>query len=153
MILNTIQPLRLWQRHSRLVAIAAILFGIAAAILLAIFGTDAPWVPKCPFHTLTGLDCPGCGSQRAIAAALHGHLHQAWHHNPALWIALPIAILYALIPAPQATGSKTTPRCQIRAAGTHPPVKHRIGQILYSPAAYIAILTAILSWTILRNLP
>ena len=27
--------------------------------------------PKCPFKVLTGLDCPGCGSQRAIHSLLH----------------------------------------------------------------------------------
>ena len=37
--------------------------------------------PKCPFYSLTGLYCPGCGSQRAIHQFLHGHLLEGLKHN------------------------------------------------------------------------
>lgn len=37
--------------------------------------------PKCPFHSLTGLHCPGCGSQRAIHALLHGEIWTALQYN------------------------------------------------------------------------
>jgi hypothetical protein len=50
------------------------LAGIAIAVwLLGPEGSASPWLPPCPFHTLTGLDCPGCGSTRALRALLHGH--------------------------------------------------------------------------------
>lgn len=51
------------------------------------------WFPKCPFHTLTSLYCPGCGSQRAIHASLNGHFLEAIKHN-ALIIVLIVVLLY-----------------------------------------------------------
>ncbi|WP_417428657.1 DUF2752 domain-containing protein [Halpernia sp.] len=44
---------------------------------------------KCPFKTVTGLDCPGCGSQRAIHEILHGNFKQAFSYNPLFIIAIP----------------------------------------------------------------
>lgn len=37
--------------------------------------------PKCPFHSLTGLNCPGCGSQRAAHQILQGHIITGLRHN------------------------------------------------------------------------
>ncbi len=37
--------------------------------------------PICLFHTLTGLNCPGCGATRAAYQLLHGHLLRALHDN------------------------------------------------------------------------
>jgi hypothetical protein len=33
------------------------------------------------FHSLTGLNCPGCGATRAAYQLLHGHLLRALHDN------------------------------------------------------------------------
>jgi Protein of unknown function (DUF2752). len=45
--------------------------------------------PKCPFCTLTGLQCPGCGSQRAIHCLLHLDFVQAFNYNALLVMAIP----------------------------------------------------------------
>ena len=45
--------------------------------------------PKCPFLSLTGLQCPGCGSQRAVHHLLNGHLLSAVHQNALLVLAIP----------------------------------------------------------------
>jgi len=37
--------------------------------------------PKCPFYSLTGIYCPGCGSQRAAHQFLHGHFIEGFKHN------------------------------------------------------------------------
>lgn len=37
--------------------------------------------PRCPVHWLTGLHCPGCGTQRALHALLNGHFRQAAGFN------------------------------------------------------------------------
>lgn len=67
---------------------------IAAAVIgsTVLFWRDptAPgFYPPCPFHRLTGLHCPGCGSTRACHALLHGQLRQALAYNPAMVAALP----------------------------------------------------------------
>ena len=40
--------------------------------------------PKCPFRSLTGFLCPGCGSQRGIHQLLHGHMAEAFKLNALL---------------------------------------------------------------------
>ncbi len=49
--------------------------------------------PQCPFHKLTGLDCPGCGSQRAIHCLLNGNLIKAMDYNLMLVISLPFLFI------------------------------------------------------------
>lgn len=50
----------------------------------------------CPFRTLTGLTCPGCGSTRCLHRLLHGDLVGAFEFNPLLILSLPF-LLYALM--------------------------------------------------------
>ena len=49
--------------------------------------------PQCPMRMITGLLCPGCGSQRALHQALHGNFAASMQLNLLL---LP-AVLYAFI--------------------------------------------------------
>lgn len=44
---------------------------------------------KCPFKMATGLDCPGCGSQRALHSLMHGEFRQAFSYNPIFIFAIP----------------------------------------------------------------
>lgn len=48
--------------------------------------------PKCPFYLLTGWQCPGCGSQRAIHCLLHFDLVQAFNYNALMVISIPYMI-------------------------------------------------------------
>ena len=48
---------------------------------------------KCPFKFTTGFDCPGCGSQRALHALLHGEFRQAFSYNPLFIIAIPYVFI------------------------------------------------------------
>lgn len=52
--------------------------------------------PKCLFHAMTGLDCPGCGGLRATHQLLNGHLLAAFQLNPLLICLLPIAAYFGL---------------------------------------------------------
>ncbi|MBQ3998212.1 MAG: DUF2752 domain-containing protein [Paludibacteraceae bacterium] len=54
------------------------------------------WVPKCPFMLLTGWKCPGCGSQRAIHAIVHGQIGEAFRQN-ALFIPSAIYLIAILV--------------------------------------------------------
>jgi hypothetical protein len=50
--------------------------------------------PKCHFHSLTGLDCPGCGSQRAFFFLLHGNIADAMRKNLLLVISIPFLLIH-----------------------------------------------------------
>lgn len=79
------------------VAVAA----VALAALTALFsfdpGTTRGFLP-CPFRAITGLLCPGCGSQRAMHDLLHGNFTEAFQHNAALVIAIPLLGVQWLVP-------------------------------------------------------
>lgn len=74
--------------------VALLAFGL---VYYALDPAESSVFPRCTFLTLTGYKCPGCGSQRAIHALLHGDVMGAVRHNALLLIALPwIALcLYA----------------------------------------------------------
>ena len=48
---------------------------------------------KCSVNYVTGLSCPGCGSQRAIHELLHLNFKQAFAYNPLLIAAIPYTAL------------------------------------------------------------
>lgn len=72
---------------------ACLLLLLAGYVYYAFNPADNPLFPQCPFHHLTGLKCPGCGSQRALHALLHGDWHAAFRHNALLLISLPLLLL------------------------------------------------------------
>ena len=48
---------------------------------------ETAFYPPCVFKTVTGFDCPGCGSTRAAHAILHGRFGDAFRLNPMLFLA------------------------------------------------------------------
>ena len=48
----------------------------------------------CPFHAMTGLWCPGCGSLRAVNDLTNGDLLGALSSNLVLVLALPLVALW-----------------------------------------------------------
>ena len=64
--------------------------GAAAGILFFCDPVRVPIYPQCVFHRMTGLDCPGCGSLRALHALLHGDFAAALHFNAFLVLSLPL---------------------------------------------------------------
>lgn len=58
--------------------------------------SEFTFFPKCPFHSITNLYCPGCGSQRAIHDILHGNIIEGLKHN-ALILLLALVLIYELI--------------------------------------------------------
>jgi hypothetical protein len=53
-------------------------------------------IPLCAFHSMTGLQCPGCGATRATHELLHGRLLSALRYN-AFWMGvLPLAVYQAI---------------------------------------------------------
>lgn len=77
--------------------VAATGAGIGALALLAVVSPEEPGhYPSCPFLTLTGLYCPGCGSLRVVHAMTQGDVATAWDLNPLALILLP-AVLVAWV--------------------------------------------------------
>lgn len=91
--------------------------------------------PRCLVKGLTGWDCPGCGSQRALEALLRGDLWGAVSCN----YLLPLLLAYLLVPALHwiAPESQRIKRLYDRAT---------------SPPALMAIVAITLAWMLIRNL-
>lgn len=92
--------------------------------------------PECPFHKYVGLDCPGCGSQRAVHALLHGDLLSALNYNILLVISIPFLLIHFLLKA--------------LSYFTH---KDFSWKIWYKPATPIVIMVIVLVFWVGRNIP
>ncbi|MBP3683083.1 MAG: DUF2752 domain-containing protein [Rikenellaceae bacterium] len=66
---------------------------IAAAAIYYTFDPATTPFPRCPFLVLTGWECPGCGSQRAIHSLLHLDIAAAWRYNAMLVLSIPYVVL------------------------------------------------------------
>lgn len=94
------------------------------------------YFPKCIFYLSTGFYCPGCGSQRAFVALLHGDLLTALHDNLLAIIVLPF-LLYALFVFFYNLFS----------------TKKLTKGIFYSSLAAKIVLVLVIVFTVLRNIP
>ncbi|MBR6368990.1 MAG: DUF2752 domain-containing protein [Bacteroidaceae bacterium] len=68
---------------------------IGAALLALYYFIDpsmAHFPIRCPLHEFTGIQCPACGSQRALHAILHGEWNEALRFNAFFTIVAPIAL-------------------------------------------------------------
>jgi len=74
-----------------------LIFIIAAGAILLLYFFVEPKdgiLPKCLFHEITGLYCPGCGVQRSFHSLLHGHVLQAMDYNLLFILLLPLIIFF-----------------------------------------------------------
>lgn len=71
-----------------------VLFGLS---ILVYFDPADHFFPRCPFLTLTGYQCPGCGSQRALHQLLHLNIKAAFKYNPFLVLILPYLLLISIL--------------------------------------------------------
>lgn len=71
--------------------IAAML--VVAAVIYYVYDPATTPFPRCPFLVLTGWECPGCGSQRAIHSLLHLDIAAAWRYNAMLVLSIPYVVL------------------------------------------------------------
>ena len=74
-----------------------VLLAVAVVVYFGFDPSASAWFPKCPFLLLTGWQCPGCGSQRAIHSLLHLDFLAAMRYNLLLVLSLPVMVvlLYA----------------------------------------------------------
>jgi hypothetical protein len=64
----------------------------ACAVVAAVDPNEPGHYPTCPFKLVTGLDCPGCGTLRAIHALTRGDLLLAMDHNVLTVLFLPVLV-------------------------------------------------------------
>jgi hypothetical protein len=62
------------------IVLGATAIGVGATVFFFNPSTHG-FYPVCLFHSLTGLNCPGCGMTRALYALLHGNLRLALKDN------------------------------------------------------------------------
>ena len=70
--------------------VATVFAALAATVLFRFDPNQYPFYPRCYFHELTGLECPGCGSLRALHQLLHGNFMAALRYNAILVLSLPV---------------------------------------------------------------
>lgn len=112
-----------------LLAVAA---GAIAVFYFAVDPEQVSYAPFCLFHKLTGLQCPGCGSQRMAHALLHGDFAAAWHYNALLLCFLPLLAFMLWLEIVRSR----RPRLYAR---------------FYHPVTVLTIAAVIVTWTIVRN--
>ena len=113
---------------------------IFVTILAILYRTYNPsgniYFPKCPFRELTGLKCPGCGSQRAIHYLLNFDILNATKENAILVLSLPYiltGLAFDLLKQPNREILKWRKR-------------------LFGQKAIFVVLTIIIAFWILRNI-
>ena len=76
-------------RRPLIILLVAALLLVLGLVYYALDPSSSTLFPRCTFLSLTGYKCPGCGSQRAVHALLHGDLAAAFRYNALLLIAIP----------------------------------------------------------------
>lgn len=83
-------PLLITLRKRRFIIAIAILVMACIGLVYYFFNpSQNALFPHCPIFMLTGFECPGCGSQRAIHALFHLNVEQAIHYNALFVFSLP----------------------------------------------------------------
>lgn len=87
----------LWQVNlKKMLFVLTILF--IGGVVLYLLNPSSYWfMPKCPFKLISGLNCPGCGIQRAIHAMLHGKFTEAITYNYYLVYSGPYATSFVFV--------------------------------------------------------
>jgi len=124
------------QKQIPLIIIVSTVALVMTLLYFFIYPTYSKYFPKCLFYTFTGLYCPGCGSQRAVVALLHGNILTAFHNNLLAVTALPF-LFYSFV---------------ILCVNT-PGKKQLDDKIFYSPVFVRVVLISVVAFGILRNIP
>lgn len=114
---------------------------VTAVVILSLLyffypATNTSFHPKCLFHEITGLYCPGCGSQRAVSALLHGHFMQAIDYNILMVLCIPVILYSAFVFTWNTFSTKKLKQT-----------------FLYSTVFVKSLLLVVIAFWILRNMP
>lgn len=129
---NTPTPSETQRRRQVIRFLAAVL---ACGLCYAGLCIVLKFVVPCPFYTVTGLQCPGCGISRMCLSLLRLDVGAAWRYN---------AGLFALSPALAVLAVLTARRYIVH--GTLTPTRPMRALTLFC-------IVWMLGWGIVRNLP
>lgn len=118
-------------------------FALLAAVYFIFDPAQYGWMPRCPFLSVTGYQCAGCGSQRLVHALLHLDVRAAWEANALLLLSLPYLIFWIIV--------DSSPRRR----ADHPRFSPRLARIsaaMNSRTAMIIICVILVGWTMFRNI-
>lgn len=118
-------------RLKTILAIAA-----AAALAAVYFAVDPAaerWMPVCVLRQATGVSCPGCGTQRAVHALLHGDIAAAWRFNALFVVMIPVVAFLVWVE----TQRRLRPQLYMR---------------VYGKWTAVAVIAVLAGWMLLRNL-
>lgn len=83
---------------------------------LALVDPGTTGVPLCPLKAVTGLDCPFCGSLRAVHALTRLDLTTALDHNVLFTVAVPILVVAWVVWLLRSLGRPALPRLVLPAS-------------------------------------
>lgn len=112
-------------------AIVLFIILLGLGILFRVNPESVSFMPRCLFHSLTGWDCPACGTQRALHQLLHFHFRKGFAYNPFLVISMPYLGLLVL--------------CQWFKLD-------RLKHVCHHPVLVNIYLLLLIAWWILRNI-
>ena len=121
--------------NRKLIVLSIVGVVLAAVVYFMFNPATANFFPPCLFYKLTGYQCAGCGSQRAIHSLLHFDIVSAFKYN---LIVVPAILLIALLIYLEHFGGKK-----------RFPKLHRK---LSSTKFIIAVIIVIVAYWILRNI-
>lgn len=136
------QPSRLTRATTHVMTGPVVVAAAAAAAItcIALRDPNEPGAyPLCPFRALTGWDCPGCGSMRALHALTRADVRSALDHNLLLVLVLPFLLWRWIAWTRRSWVQHTT--------GQVVPRRLAAGQVLY------AVIAGVLIFWLVRNLP
>ncbi|MDR1480377.1 MAG: DUF2752 domain-containing protein [Planctomycetaceae bacterium] len=112
------------------------MFVVVMLIVLSGGGNPSgnPYLPKCSFHVLTGLYCPGCGTTRAVCCLLKGQFLTAFRCQPLFIILFPIIFFL--------TGKRL-----------YELIFNTVVKLPFELQFYRLILVLVLAFFLLRNIP
>ncbi len=117
---------------------APVATGLAALVGTAVVGIGNPnttHVPLCPLLAITGLDCPLCGSLRAVHSLTRADLLGALDHNLVFTAAAPFLVVAYGIWLLRSLGRPVAPKLRL------------------PPWTFSALLVLGLVWGVIRNVP
>ncbi|NLL27350.1 MAG: DUF2752 domain-containing protein [Bacteroidales bacterium] len=126
----------MFRTKSKVLLLVIAVFVVLVIIYSKLNPENSNLFPKCPFRVLTGYECPGCGSQRAVHYLLNLEINNAIKANALLVFSIPYILILFFAELLKAKSKFFM----------------NLHKILYSTKAIWVVFIIIVVWWIARNL-